>query len=134
MGWSDERLVDTFCKRDGLCHLCAGEIRFEDYGRYSATGWQIDHVVPKARGGSDHPRNLEPAHSLCNAYKGIRPAAVVRRELMAPPAPHVGNGGAVLLGGAGGAVLGAALDSKNPTRGAVIGGLLGAFFVALATD
>lgn len=79
MGWSEEVRVETFCKRDGLCHLCAGEILYEDYGRYNETGWQIDHVVPKARGGGDHPDNLEPAHSVCNNYKGTRSAIAVRR-------------------------------------------------------
>lgn len=30
----------------------------------------IDHVVPVAWGGSDHPCNLKPAHRSCNSSKG----------------------------------------------------------------
>ena len=44
---------------DGECHLC---------GRKGAD--TIDHVVPVAWGGSDHPANLKPAHRSCNSSKG----------------------------------------------------------------
>ncbi len=30
----------------------------------------IDHTVPVAWGGSDHPQNLKPAHRSCNSSKG----------------------------------------------------------------
>lgn len=60
------------------------------------------------------------------------------RELMPAPvtplARREDSTGAVLLGGAGGAAIGAALDSKNPARGAFLGGLLGALVVALASE
>lgn len=136
MGRPEELRLEIFCKRDGKCHLCAGKIRFENYGQYTATGWQIDHVVPKARGGSDHPDNLEPAHSDCNNYKGTRSAIVVRRELMFEPEPELrgGSGGAILLCTAGSAALGAALDPKDPVRGAVIGGFACLFLAALASS
>lgn len=32
-------------------------------------GLQLDHIVPKARGGSDHPDNLTLACGPCNASK-----------------------------------------------------------------
>lgn len=55
---------------DQRCHIC-------DIG--IPNGWQdpnsplfgtIDHVFPKCLGGRDHPRNLQPAHFLCNQLKG----------------------------------------------------------------
>jgi len=46
---------------EGICHLCDG--LFAD---------SIDHVVPVALGGSDHPDNLRPAHTACNSRKGAR--------------------------------------------------------------
>jgi len=55
---------------DQRCHIC-------DIG--IPNGWQdpnsplfgtIDHVFPKCKGGNDHPRNLRPAHFLCNQLKG----------------------------------------------------------------
>jgi len=33
-------------------------------------GWQIDHTVPSARGGSNEPDNLEPLHWAANIAKG----------------------------------------------------------------
>lgn len=30
---------------------------------------QVDHVIPKAHGGSDHPDNLRAAHGSCNTRK-----------------------------------------------------------------
>lgn len=30
----------------------------------------LDHIVPRARGGSDDPSNLQPAHRICNLRKG----------------------------------------------------------------
>jgi hypothetical protein len=44
---------------DGKCHLCKR--------KKSDT---IDHIVPVAWGGSDHPANLKPAHRSCNSSKG----------------------------------------------------------------
>lgn len=44
---------------DGECHLCS---------RPRAD--TIDHVVPVAWGGADHPANLKPAHRSCNSSKG----------------------------------------------------------------
>lgn len=33
---------------------------------------QLDHIVPRSRGGSDDPENLTPACGPCNASKGAR--------------------------------------------------------------
>jgi hypothetical protein len=42
----------------GMCHIC---------GQGGADA--IDHIVPVAWGGSDHPSNLAPAHTSCNSRK-----------------------------------------------------------------
>lgn len=45
-------------EHEGICHLCG-----EPYAD------AIDHIIPVAHGGSDHPDNLRPAHTKCNSSK-----------------------------------------------------------------
>ena len=39
-------------------------------GKSSEMGWQIDHIKPKSKGGSDHIRNLQALNSKINMSKG----------------------------------------------------------------
>jgi 5-methylcytosine-specific restriction endonuclease McrA len=45
-------------------------IRRGSYGTQGEYGWEIDHKNPKAKGGSDHQRNLQPLHWRENREKG----------------------------------------------------------------
>jgi 5-methylcytosine-specific restriction endonuclease McrA len=47
----------------GICHIC---------GRAGAT--TVDHLIPRAHGGSDDPANLAAAHKSCNEARGARVA------------------------------------------------------------
>lgn len=50
------------------------------YGDTSSPyGWQIDHIVPLALGGSDHPSNLRALHYRANAGLGGRLSAALMR-------------------------------------------------------
>ncbi len=46
------------------------EIHLNDYGKQTEFGWQIDHIKPVAKGGSDHMKNLQPLHWKSNLKKG----------------------------------------------------------------
>ena len=40
------------------------------YGKTSNLGWECDHSHPKARGGTDSPRNIQALHWKNNRAKG----------------------------------------------------------------
>lgn len=44
-------------------------------------GPQVDHIVPRVRGGSDDPSNLRVVHASCNARDGQRTGHQRKREL-----------------------------------------------------
>lgn len=80
-GLDDYSRRAIFAKSNGICHLCWKSIAFANYGNHGARGaWEIDHSVPRARGGTDHLNNLYAAHTVCNRTKQARSSASVRRD------------------------------------------------------
>ena len=47
-------------------------IRYKSYGTFGRYGWEIDHKMPKSRGGSDHLANLQPLQWRANRAKGTK--------------------------------------------------------------
>jgi len=52
-------------------------------------GLTVDHVIPRAKGGTDDITNLRPAHHRCNTSRQARPASDFQppRSWSASPAP-----------------------------------------------
>ena len=61
-------------KTHGYCHLCSERL-YKDQ-------WRIDHLVPRARGGSDDEWNLLPCCIFCNGMKKAAETYKMRRVLM----------------------------------------------------
>ena len=40
------------------------------YGKDSEMGWNVDHIKPKSKGGSDATRNLQALNTSINKSKG----------------------------------------------------------------
>jgi len=67
-----------------VCHLCGvlipgrgsrGRGRGEGVGGKGvgvSPPWHLDHLVPRALGGTDDASNLHPAHARCNTQAGGR--------------------------------------------------------------
>ncbi len=70
MQYSNERLDQIFDKTNGFCRHCGIQLAFKNYGNRNARGgWEVDHSVPKSRGGSENLRNLWPTCWVCNSQK-----------------------------------------------------------------
>ena len=40
------------------------------YGKNGAQSWEVDHIKPKSKGGTDSPRNLQALQTRANRSKG----------------------------------------------------------------
>ena len=58
--------IKVFYKSKGKCRECGRKHRVEDLGEK----WNVDHVVPRAKGGRDYQSNLALTCISCNSKKG----------------------------------------------------------------
>jgi 5-methylcytosine-specific restriction endonuclease McrA len=57
----------------GECFYCKREIIEDHYGsRQIQSGWEVDHKVPKNKGGTNSEYNLVAACWECNLGKGTK--------------------------------------------------------------
>ena len=62
-----------FGQQEGVCNGCRMDFLFKIL--------EVDHIVPRARGGTDHMSNLQLLCPHCNRMKGDRPQEYLLAEL-----------------------------------------------------
>jgi 5-methylcytosine-specific restriction endonuclease McrA len=132
MAYSEELLNRIYDRTDGYCHICGKRLSFVNYGKYGRKGaWQVEHSLPKAKGGTDHPNNLYAACSPCNWDKWITATRTARSRHSRKKAPlskvrkQEARARNTLTGAAIGLFLGARGGLVGMISGAVVGGVIG---------
>jgi site-specific DNA-methyltransferase (adenine-specific) len=62
-----------FKQQECSCNACGVEMRIFDF--------EVDHIVPKSKGGGDYYENYQLLCSNCNRIKGDRPMEYLRIKI-----------------------------------------------------
>lgn len=116
-----ERLQKIFRKTDGFCHICHDKLNFLNYGFHGSKGaWEVEHSIPKSKGGSDNLNNLYAAHISCNREKGAVHTKTARAKYGNTRAPYSKKQKQKIR-------------DNNTAAGTIIGGAFGSIFGPLGT-
>jgi 5-methylcytosine-specific restriction endonuclease McrA len=68
--WSKGRVIPNFSPAVWRWDKCGRVMKFSEHGnRQSEYGWEIDHILAVANGGSDELSNLQPLNWAMNVNK-----------------------------------------------------------------
>lgn len=68
--WNKAPQAEGFNPEEKRVDKCGALIARSSYGMKTRFGWEIDHIIPISKGGSNKVTNLQPLHWENNRSKG----------------------------------------------------------------
>jgi len=132
MAYTNDELDRIFRRTTGKCHLCGVNLTRSNHARQGARGaWEVEHSVPRSKGGTDRMSNLYAAHITCNREKSNMTTRTARgwngktRAPMNPERRDRAKTENAVLGAGLGALAWAVVFGPGAILGAMVGGCIG---------
>ena len=69
--WRKGEPIEDYSADEWRRDQCGHPIKYDDHGNTNSEhGWEVDHIVPAALGGTDDLANLQPLYWKTNRQKG----------------------------------------------------------------